>query len=591
MLNKLLENRFKDETPSNTIAKLRSILINLNIDVEEHWYAKSEIGTYSLRLVVKGTNIGTNGKGSTKNLALASAYGEFFERLQNHKLFNIFSYISQPKKTIISKDEKFLTSKEILSQNCEVINFFLKFNKKSSLSLSRKCAWFDKYCYNSYSILNNNKRYLCLPFKNTFDDKVIYLPRYLTDLIYWSNGMAAGNSKEEALVEAISEIIERYVHKKVIQERISLPDIPESYLKKFPKIYKLWKRLNSMHGYSVYLKDASLDGKWPTAALIVVNNKFGTLGVNFGSHPCCEIAIERVFTESTQARQIEEFSKCSKLDYSSNAIDENTINNSFVNSCGVYSVEILKSSGRFSLNKVDMNYKNNKEMLDVLIEKLNKNNFQILIRDTNRFDFPSYQVIIPGMSEIQHINEKDLSYAIKRDYVKKLILDVSKITKSNAKSVIDVLNFYSNQILQNTFASYLPPTYQLKVSCGTSVCGVIYFETMLYVMLNKYKEAYENFLKIYEVVNNLDKVDDEPLMQVNATKTYLEFMVNDCNHINAIKYMKKIYSKKICNYIDGLFKYKSKILLTQYPIYKNKLLKSKDFYSFRKAKKIINIMI
>ena len=49
--------------------------------------------------------------------------------------------------------------------------------------------------------------------------------------------MAAGNSKDEALVEGISEIIERYVHRLVIQNRLSLPDIPESYIKKYPKLY------------------------------------------------------------------------------------------------------------------------------------------------------------------------------------------------------------------------------------------------------------------------------------------------------------------------------------------------------------------
>ena len=36
------------------------------IEVEENWTKKSSVGTYSLRLTIKDTNIGQNGKGMTK---------------------------------------------------------------------------------------------------------------------------------------------------------------------------------------------------------------------------------------------------------------------------------------------------------------------------------------------------------------------------------------------------------------------------------------------------------------------------------------------------------------------------------------------
>ena len=53
------------------------------LEVEENWKKKSSVNTYSLRLCIKGTNIGQNGKGMTKEFALASAYAEFLERYQN----------------------------------------------------------------------------------------------------------------------------------------------------------------------------------------------------------------------------------------------------------------------------------------------------------------------------------------------------------------------------------------------------------------------------------------------------------------------------------------------------------------------------
>ena len=76
------ERHFKERTPKETISILKEILKRNNITLKVIWSEKSSVDTYSLRLVIEGTDIGTNGKGISKELATASAYAEFFERLQ-----------------------------------------------------------------------------------------------------------------------------------------------------------------------------------------------------------------------------------------------------------------------------------------------------------------------------------------------------------------------------------------------------------------------------------------------------------------------------------------------------------------------------
>ena len=51
--------------------------------------------------------------------------------------------------------------------------------------------------------------------------------------------MSAGNSFEEAMVQGMSEIIERYVQKKIIKERISLSGDLKSKVKQL-MIYAGW---------------------------------------------------------------------------------------------------------------------------------------------------------------------------------------------------------------------------------------------------------------------------------------------------------------------------------------------------------------
>lgn len=74
------ELHYKDSSPDATVDRLLKILHECGIDTEEAWGDKSSVDTYSLRVAIKGTTIGTNGKGVTEEYARASAYAEFFER-------------------------------------------------------------------------------------------------------------------------------------------------------------------------------------------------------------------------------------------------------------------------------------------------------------------------------------------------------------------------------------------------------------------------------------------------------------------------------------------------------------------------------
>ena len=77
-----LDRTFKDDSPLDTVKKIKGILKSYGIETEEKWMDSGVPYCYSLRVSVYGTVFGTNGKGVTKELALASGYGELMERLQ-----------------------------------------------------------------------------------------------------------------------------------------------------------------------------------------------------------------------------------------------------------------------------------------------------------------------------------------------------------------------------------------------------------------------------------------------------------------------------------------------------------------------------
>ena len=94
------DNRCKDRSPSDTVRDAREIISKLGLFTSERWFTPIS-GLYSIHLSVIGTSIYSNGKGSTPEYALASAYGELLERTEFHDTLNTIrpSFLSRLRKT------------------------------------------------------------------------------------------------------------------------------------------------------------------------------------------------------------------------------------------------------------------------------------------------------------------------------------------------------------------------------------------------------------------------------------------------------------------------------------------------------------
>lgn len=136
--------------------------------------------------------------------------------------------------------------------------------------------------------------------------------------------MCAGNSPEEALVQGLSEIIERVVQRRIFTEKPALPDVPEEYIQQFPYVYEIIQKLKEQEkeGYYYFIKDCSFGGQYPVAALIVYEKNTGKYGIKLGCHPDFGVAIERTLTEATQGQDLAEYSKRSSVDFTNNHVDE-----------------------------------------------------------------------------------------------------------------------------------------------------------------------------------------------------------------------------------------------------------------------------
>lgn len=76
----------------------------------------------------------------------------------------------------------------------------------------------------------NAKRGICsLPFTRQSDLETVYIPMNIIGNLYVSNGMSAGNTANEARVQALSEVFERYVKTALLRSPSACQRSPPRY--------------------------------------------------------------------------------------------------------------------------------------------------------------------------------------------------------------------------------------------------------------------------------------------------------------------------------------------------------------------------
>ena len=285
-----------------------------------------------------------------------------------------------------------------------------------------------------------------------------YVPQGLCLRFYYTNGMCAGNTPEEALVQGMSEVFERHVNIKVMREKITLPTIPESYLMKYEKYHKLIKDIEKDGRYKVIVKDGSFGGKYPVVGLIIIDNKRQSYGVKFGAHPEFEIALERSFSEALQGKTLEIFTSFSSLIFDSSIDpsfvdpDENIINIAKVG-IGQYPIEIFEETPDYEFTPfADTAGKTNHDLLKGMTDRLISEGHDILIRDCSYLGFPAYHVIVPGFSEMYRVDQQMIKDAQNCMYVRGIIRNLHHASSEELSILISHLMKKQNSISENTFS-------------------------------------------------------------------------------------------------------------------------------------------
>ncbi|MCA4789020.1 MULTISPECIES: OsmC domain/YcaO domain-containing protein [Acinetobacter] len=428
----------KDLPLEETIANMSGILAGLGMKIEIASWRNIVPNVWSLHIRdAQSPMCFTNGKGATKESALASALGEFIERLNCNFFYNDqfwgeeianAEFVHYPNEKWFKPGPNGELPKEILDEYCLEI-----YDPEDEL--------LGTHLYDTNS--GNTERGICsLPFVRQSDGETVYFPSNLIENLYLSNGMSAGNTLAEAQVQCLSEIFERAVKREIIQEEMSLPDVPQEVLAKYPSIVAGIQALEEQ-GFPVLVKDASLGGQFPVMCVTLMNPRTGGVFASFGAHPNFKVALERSLTELLQGRSFEGLNDLPQPTFSTNAVTEpNNYVEHFIDSSGVVSWRFFSAQADHEF--VEWDFTNNgqysnveeAEALFAILEEMGKESYMAIYEHLGAI---ACRILVPDYSEVYLVEDLIWDNTNKALLYREDILNLHRLDDEQLEALVERL--------------------------------------------------------------------------------------------------------------------------------------------------------
>lgn len=385
----------KDAALETSIAHFQHTLAALGFNIEEASWLNPVPNVWSVHIRDSDCPLCfSNGKGASKKAALASALGEYFERLSTNYFFADF-YLGEKIANgdfVHYPNEKWFILPDDNSLPEGILDDHLRrfFNPDGTIQAS------DLIDLQS----GNPKRGICaLPFSRQSDGKTVYIPMNIIGNLYVSNGMSAGNTVNEARVQGLSEVFERYIKNRIIAESISLPAIPDDVLQRYPAIIDAIATLEQ-EGFPILSYDASLGGKYPVICVVLFNPQNGTCFASFGAHPDFGVALERTVTELLQGRSLNDLDVFSAPTFDAEQVADHTnLETHFIDSSGLISWDLFKETADYPF--VDWSFSSNTQQeFDTLMHIFQQEDKEVYIADYHHLGVYACRILVPGMSDI-----------------------------------------------------------------------------------------------------------------------------------------------------------------------------------------------
>ena len=403
----------KNDVPANTIERIRRGFKRLGLQPEYRQFKAAE-NLYWGQIWIDSIKIICEGKGTTADLCEASALAELTERLsagmfypvfEEQVRFNIPALYGRDARRFLNFEwmegyvnahqdalDHPLTVEDLLRNETH-----LKPEDIKGIKDSEMCRhWVD-----GFSLIRQEN---------------VKVPVNFVNYIHGSNGMAAGNAIEEAMVQATCEIFERYAQIRIIRPEKEVPTIDGKTVKN-PFIQEMI-RFYEKQNISVLIKDLSFNHTLPVIGVLYINHNLApdrlehrvlTPGASFNLME----GLTRCFTEGIQGRTT---LKKPRPNFDKAVLQKTKVDDYYMlMRCGVALKDISFLEKGETRPFIERNCKDIFEEIDGIkkICRDLKTDFIVLNHTHPILDFPVVRVVVPGVSDFLPFLKKDVLIAEK----------------------------------------------------------------------------------------------------------------------------------------------------------------------------------
>lgn len=460
------------------MGRILRILQNCGIETEEAW-TDSGVGTIcSVRITIKGTNIGQNGKGTDRALARASGYAEFMERLQTG--FLLPEGMGRIPGTVwLSGEEAAARGGDLLAKTLLRIRHtdggfdFLPLNVKEYL---------EQWSFDA----NAEGKISAVPFQKLDEEETAFLPENILRAYYFTNGSCAGNCREEALIQGLSEIAERFATNRILSGRLTPPQVPDEAFDSWPILKNAVESIRRSGRFRLRIMDASCGMGLPVLASALSDTTTGKTVLRFGAHPRFEIALERCLTEILQGRQLKDLEDVPVYSFSYDAEATEMVNrfNLLKTGSGFFTAELFGNAASWEYSPFEDAPKDMEGQLRFMRDLFARLGWDIYVRDCSFTGFPVFQIISPGVSIAFDFGSKRLAEKRLLHYFRSRIGSLAELKEDELREIRKLLLFKRQFIIENTFPflsglPVFPKWMDVPVSAGVlaGICDLALGET------------------------------------------------------------------------------------------------------------------
>ena len=445
---------YKSDLPENTIEKIEGNFNNMGIKLIYTAVAEDKpTKIYSGQARIQYSDFVSYGKGVSPVLAKASAYAELAERFSSGYFFN-FRYK-------IPKESLFY---ELILKNSAVIEKVLNFGFLKGYSCSpnkEKCIKFEDLLGTFHPSRDKLSLLKKQEYANHWVDAYsltrnteVKIPIKFIRVISGTNGLASGNTIEEAIVQGACEIFERFSLINTLRKKISVPTIEISSIRDH-EVRDMIDFIKSLN-IGVVIKDLSYGNKFPVIGVLFKNNNLANVQnalirdvyyrrIRVGAHLDMKYALMRCLTEEMQGYSMDAYKYHKKdailWDFWTNRMNKRYKKREPINislfTYGDFTGDLSfleDSSLKISFDELK-SVSNSDFLLDIqeLISICQRDKLDLIVLDKTHpmLKFPAVRVIIPPISYY--------IYFLTEDYSVNMLLD-QKLW-NNLNNNIDLTDF------------------------------------------------------------------------------------------------------------------------------------------------------